>query len=166
MDFDLETALELAAQHISDGQAELAVLVLRPFADGGAHFGSSLKALARLYARLQMPALALGWYECCFALLPHTPDLWLGMARLQLDCGNCDAALVIWNELLERHPLLEAALFYSAWALRHRHPEDAVGRIRLLLHTAAPDSVYARGARALLRNLGRHRGRSCANGRK
>jgi tetratricopeptide (TPR) repeat protein len=166
MEFDPETALELAAQHISDDQADLAVLVLRPFVDRDAQFGSVLKALARLYARLQMPALALGWYECCFALLPHTPDLWLGMARLQLDCGNCDAALVIWNELLERHPLLEAALFYSAWALRHRHPEDAVIRIRLLLHTAAPDSVYARGARALLRNLGHDRGRSYANGRK
>jgi Flp pilus assembly protein TadD len=164
MDFDLDTALERAARHIADGRSDLAVLTLHMAVPESAHLGATLKALACLYARLQLPVLALGWYECCFAFLPHTPDLWLGMARLQLDCGNCDAALLIWNDLLEKHPLLEAALFYSAWALRNRQPEDAVGRIRLLLHTAAPDSLYAQGARQLLRSLGRARRRICADG--
>jgi tetratricopeptide (TPR) repeat protein len=164
MDIDLEFALELAAQHIGDGQTDLAILALRPVAGGRGHFDAVLKSLARLYSRLQMPALALGWYECCFALLPHTPDLWLGMARLQLDSGNGEAALLIWNELLEKHPLLEAALFYSAWALRYRQPDAAAGRIRLLLHTAAPDSLYARGARELLRTIDGHGQRGCARG--
>lgn len=164
MDFDLDTVLERAAQHIADGRSDLAVLALHGVVPDSAPIGATLKSLACLYARLQLPALALGWYECCFAFLPHTPELWLGMARLQLDCGNCDAALLIWNKLLEKHPLLEAALFYSAWALRNRQPEDAVGRIRLLLHTAAPDSVYAQGARQLLRNLGRTQRRICADG--
>jgi tetratricopeptide (TPR) repeat protein len=164
MDFDIEIALELAAEHIGSGQAELAVAVLRPFAEGNPCCGTVLKSLARIYARLQLPALALGWYECCFAFLPHTPELWLGMARLQLDCGNVDAALLIWNSLLEKYPLLEAALFYSAWALRHHRPEDAASRIRLLLHTAAPDSVYVRGGRVLLRSLCGAGRRSCADG--
>jgi tetratricopeptide (TPR) repeat protein len=165
MEYDSEPALELAAQHIFSGHPKLAVLALQPVVPGNVHLGPVLKALARLYARLQMPALALGWYECCFALLPHTPELWLGMARMQLDCGNADAALLIWNELLEQHPLLEAALFYSAWALRHRRPDDAAGRIRLLLRTAAPGSVYARGARVLLKSLGDSAPhRSCADG--
>ena len=153
MEFDPETSLGLAAQHIEQGRLELAVAVLRPAAACCERVGSTIVELARLYAGLQLHARAQLWYECCVALQPHATDAWLGLARLHLDRGDADMALLIWNGLLDRYPRLEAALFYSAWALRYTSPAEAVCRLARLLQHAAPDSLYRRGGRELMKRM-------------
>jgi tetratricopeptide (TPR) repeat protein len=159
MHFDPPELLALARDHLEQNRIEEALLKVKQLLDADNPPKGTRELAARIYARLHLYDRSVALLKACVDDDPDSIERQIELAMVSQDSGDADGALQMWDELLQKHPLMPPALFNAA-ALRaqRRQFADAQRHIEVLLQTAADDNLYVGRARELQSALGRMAG--------
>ncbi len=127
------------------GKPEEGVPLLEPIADGAHPSQEELTALARGYAALGQPQLALDRLDDATELYGETREIAIGRASVYHDADDSEAALTAYEAVLDLDPDYLVALNYVAYSLADSGKD--LDRAVVLAERAvemAPENPYVR----------------------
>lgn len=154
MEFTQEELLALAQHDMAQGRLEGALSKLKQVVQHETAPAYGIAMAAKLYAQLRLFGSAKALYQRYLELDPQSVEISFELGMVHFDMGDAEAALSIWDKVLDAVPTFPPALFYSAVALSNgKRLADAKRHLDVLLQTAAEDNLYFEQSKELLQSI-------------
>lgn len=103
----------------------------------------ALILLARLYGQMGLPARAQVWFERFLELAPQAIHERFELGVSLMEQGQVDAALRMWEQVLQHAPTYPPALYFSAVAhADEARTEQAQRALAILLQSTEGENLY------------------------
>lgn len=154
--FDQDELTALARIDIQKERVEQGLEKLKRILAGESPSLEAVSMAARLYAQLGLFDHAKPLFEQYLAARPDAVEEEFQLGMVELEKGESELALKIWEDMLRRQPTFPPGLFYSALVLsRQSKIAEARRNLDVLLQTVATDNLYFERGKELLQTLER-----------
>lgn len=152
--FDGEELLVLARMDLEKGAVEQGLAKLKQAVALGDCPPAANLELARVYAQLGLRAKARSQFEVYLKAQPEDIDANFQLGMTRFEDGETDAALAIWDRVLQRSAQYPPVLYFRALAAARRgQAGDAKAMLRTALDVIPADNLYFTRSRDLLASM-------------
>ncbi len=152
--FDGEELLVLARMDLEKGVVEQGLAKLKQAVALGDCPSEARLELARVYAQLGLRAKARVQFEAYLGAKPDDLDANFQLGMTRFEDGETDAALAIWDRVLQQSVLYPPALYFRAVAAaRQGQSGEAKAMLRNALDVIPADNLYFTRSRDLLASI-------------
>ncbi|AXQ28044.1 tetratricopeptide repeat protein [Solimonas sp. K1W22B-7] len=152
--FDGEELLVLARMDLEKGIVEQGLSKLKQAAALGDCPPAARLELARVYAQLGLRQKARSQFEAYLQARPEDVDATFQLGMTRFEDGETDAALALWDRVLQQASQYPPALYFRAVAAaRQGQGKDARAMLRTALDVIPADNLYFTRSRDLLASM-------------
>ncbi|MDM4772898.1 lipopolysaccharide assembly protein LapB [Solimonas sp. SE-A11] len=152
--FDGEELLVLARMDLEKGVVEQGLAKLKQAAALGDCPPAVRLELARVYAQLGLRGKARAQFEAYLQTQPGDIDASFQLGMTRFEDGDTDAALAIWERVLQQSAQYPPALYFRAVAAARRgQGSEARAQLRSALDVIPADNLYFTRSRDLLASM-------------
>jgi tetratricopeptide (TPR) repeat protein len=152
--FDGEELLVLARMDLEKGVVDQGLAKLKQAVALGDCPPAARLELARAYAQLGLRAKARSQFEAYLQVQPEDVDANFQLGMTRFEDGETEAALAIWDRVLQKAAQYPPALYFRALAAaRKGQSGDAKALLRSALDVIPADNLYFTRSRDLLASM-------------